>query len=654
MPGAPGPAGASPMVQCRAMPEFSWRPANVRPGPAHQGTDEASVPSPEHAPAGAVLFEIAWEVCNQVGGIYQVLRSKAPSMVARWLHRYWMVGPYVESKAAVEFEPRPPTGWIAELVEQLERDGLRVHHGRWLIPGRPKVLLLEHALPASRLDEVKFRVWSDHAISLPGGDGLIDGVVSFGEAVRRLLARVCELWGTARHEAGTRGRVLAHMHEWMAGLAIPMVRRENLPLATVFTTHATLLGRYMASSDDRFYDHLPFVDHAREAARFNVQAQHGIERACAHGAHVFTTVSPITGEECEHLLGRKPDLVLPNALNVDRYDVGHEFQTMHATFKERINRFVMGHFFPSYDFDLDQTIYIFTSGRYEPRNKGFDLCLEAMARANAQLRGEAPGITVVFFIVSSRAVRSIHPRALQGRGVLNELRNVCEHITGDIGGRLFRAAAAGQRPSLDDLVDEYWRLRLRRTQQAARTDQLPLVTTHIVEDEDRDPVLAQIRNLWLFNRKDDPVKVVYHPEFIAPVNPLWGIEYEQFVRGCHLGIFPSAYEPWGYTPLECIATGVPAVTSDLAGFGRFLADTHPDHAQWGVKVLRRRGRTFHEAAADLARMIVEYCRLDRRERVALRNDVESRARLFDWSELVPAYHWAHDLAMARAAAGVSH
>ncbi|MBC7773534.1 MAG: hypothetical protein H7210_13645, partial [Pyrinomonadaceae bacterium] len=525
---------------------------------------QAAVDS-ERAPPGAVLFEVAWEVCNQLGGIYQVLRSKAPRMVRRWRNRYWMVGPYIESKATLDFEPRTPTGWIARVIEQLAREGLTVHHGRWLIPGRPRVLLIDHRVSREHLGEIKYRIFRDHGIEFPVGvdDYFIDSTVSFADAVRRLMHTVCEHWrasstGAAPRSAGTGAagpdadpedaeddadevlppaaskahtpvgginrtrRVLTHFHEWMGGLAIPMIRRDRLPVAAVFTTHATLLGRYMASGDDRFYEHLPWIDQAAEAIRYNVRAQHGIERACAHGSDVFTTVSHITGEECTHLLGRTPDLVLPNGLNIERYNVGHEFQGLHAEYKEKINQFVMGHFFPSYNFDLDKTLYFFTSGRYEPRNKGFDLCLEAMARLNAELKVANLGVTVVFFIVSQRATRSLHPQVLQNRGVLRELREVCNHITEDLNAKLFRRAAAGERVNLDSLVEEYWRLRFRRTQHAMRTTNLPMVVTHVLEDEANDPVLNQIRNIWLLNRHDDPVKVVYHPEFISPVNPLWG------------------------------------------------------------------------------------------------------------------------------------
>jgi glycogen(starch) synthase len=362
---------------------------------------------------------------------------------------------------------------------------------------------------------------------------------------------------------------------------------------------------------------------------------------------VFTTVSQITAEECFALLGRTPDVITPNGLDVSRYNVGHDFQTFHADFKQRIHTFTMGYFFPYSRFDLDRTLYMFTSGRFEPRNKGFDLCLEAMSRLNAQLKLMRLNVTIVFFVIASRPTRSIHPLVLEKRGVLNELREVCENVVERVGDALFQRAATGDALELDDLVEEYWQLRYRRTQAAFRMNTPPPIVTHILEDDQTDPILMQLRALKLFNQADDPVKVVYHPEFLTPVNPLWGVEYEQFVRGCHLGLFPSAYEPWGYTPLECMALGTPAISSDLAGFGRYVEETLPDHDQWGVWVLQRRGRTFEEAAEDLASRVFEYCTLTRRHRVALRNEVEKRSWDFDWSRLGIAYHRAHDLALER-------
>lgn len=603
----------------------------------------------------AFLFEIAWEVCHQVGGIYQVVRSKVPLMVERWRDRYCLIGPYVAGKAQLEIEPSPATGWLASVIEAVEHAGLKVHHGHWLIQGKPRVLLVEHQTLAGALPELKAALQKEHGIAAPAGEPLLDAAITFGEAVRRVLdAAHEELRRVGQRNESAQLRLLAHFHEWQAGLALPVLRRARLPIATVFTTHATQLGRYVASSEDDFYERLHTIDAEQAASRYHVQAQHRIEHVCANEAHVFTTVSQITAEECSALLGRTPELITPNGLNVSRYNVGHDFQTFHATFKQRLHQFTMGYFFPSQRFDLDRTLYLFTSGRFEPHNKGFDLCISALAQLNAQLKAVRLGVTIVFFVITARPTRSLNPLMLEKRGVLNELTGVCEKIVHQLGDELSRRAAAGERLHLDDLVEEYWQLRYRRTQAAFRMEQLPPIVTHILEDDQHDPVLNQLRELQLWNRPEDPVKVVYHPEFITPVNPLWGIEYEQFVRGCHLGLFPSAYEPWGYTPLECMALGTPAISSDLAGFGRYVAEMLPDHEQWGLSVLPRRGRSFEEAASELANRLFRYCTLSRRDRVSLRNEVERRSWEFDWSRLGSAYHRAHDLALERAAAPVSN
>lgn len=608
----------------------------------------------------ALLLEVSSEVANQVGGIYQVIRSKVPLMQQRWGERYLLVGPYDHAKAGLEFEPGRATGWLAKVLQKLGEQGLTVHYGRWLVPGRPRVLLVDHGALAGQLPAIKALLWSEHGIETPAGDAMIDSVCTFAEGTRRLVeaiaeARVPQVAASDGKKAkGTNGTVHAsssgvvvHFHEWLGGLAIPMLRRRKIPVATVFTTHATLLGRYIASSREDFYDQLRFLDNQAEAVRFNVKSQHQIERACAQGAHVFTTVSSITAEECESLLGRPIDVVTPNGLTIGMYNTGHEQQRLHGEYKEAIHRFVMGHFFPSYSFDLDRTMYFFTSGRFEPRNKGFDLCLEAMARLNYEMKAAKTGKTIVFFIISKRPTRGINPLAMEKRGVLNELREICSNIVGGVEQRLFHRAAAQGKLQLDDLVDEYWMLRYRRSQHALKQNCLPMIVTHNLEDDQNDPVLNHIRVLGLLNRQEDPVKVVYHPDFITPHNRLWGMEYDQFVRGCHMGLFPSTYEPWGYTPLECLAMGIPALTSDLAGFGRYVQETFPDHDKWGMQVMKRRGRWFHDAAADLTRRLVEFVRLERRDRIAMRNEVDRHSWDFDWSRLGRAYHTAHDLAQAR-------
>jgi glycogen(starch) synthase len=584
-------------------------------------------------------MEGAWEVCNQVGGIYTVLRSKVPSMVGRWGSRYCLVGPYNPETAEVELEPAPLVGAFGKAVQRLCEMGYGVHYGRWLVSGRPHVMLLDVGSLGGALNEIKYRVWADHGI--PASDEpKVNDAVAFAEMCRALLSVLVQ-------EESPRRAVVAHFHEWQAGLAIPMLRKESWPGSLVFTTHATLVGRYLATGNPSFYDHLSFLDGDQEAQKFNVYAQHQIEKAAAHAAHVFTTVSDITAEECTHLLERTPDMLLPNGLDIRRFTAIHEFQTLHQQYKERLHEFSIGHFFPSYHFDLDNTLYMFTSGRYEYSNKGMDLTIEALARLNHRLREASSPVTVVFFIITKAAFRSINVRALQSRAMLNEFRTAANAVKESVGDGLFLAASSGEIPDLNVLMEDYWRLRLRRAIHAWKSRARPGVATHDLIDEASDPVLNQLRNCWLFNHEDDPVKVVFHPDFVQATNPLFGMEYEQFVRGCHLGVFPSFYEPWGYTPLESIALGVPAVTSDLSGFGSYLQKLVPDHGSKGIYVVPRRRSDFHSAAQELTDRLFRFASLGRRDRIILRNSVEAFSEHFDWNNLSRHYNEAHDLALAR-------
>lgn len=602
--------------------------------------------SSEARPAGlegrAILCEIAWEVCQQLGGIYTVMRSKAPAMVERWGARYLAVGPFDAHAANAEFEETPAEGPVAAALEALRDEGFDARHGTWLITGRPRVVLLDPRSAIDRVADAKYALWEHHGISPPGGDDLVDRVIAFGDLVRRFVAAL-----VAAEPAGT--PVLAHFHEWMAGTAIPEIRRLGPRVGLVFTTHATQLGRMLAAAGSDFYDHLPEIDWLGAARHYGVEAKVRLERAAAHGAHVFTTVSGITAFECEHLLGRRPEVLLPNGLNIERFTAVHEFQNLHRLYKEQIHQFVMAHFFPSYTFDLDRTVYFFSAGRWEYHNKGYDLVIEALARLNARLREAKLDRTVVFFLVTQRPFTSINAEALRSRAVMDQMRTTCEAIKDQVGGRLFAATAMGERPALDRLVDDYWMLRLRRVAHAWKTHRRPLLVTHELADPTGDEVLRQMHACLLFNTEDHAVKVVYHPDFITSSNPLFGMDYDQFVRGCHLGIFPSYYEPWGYTPLECVASGVPAVTSDLAGFGTYLLEHVPDHAERGLTVLARRHRSFDASAAALTEALLEFLAMDRRERIDQRNRVESLAGHFDWSNLAPHYDEAHGLALARLA-----
>jgi len=590
-----------------------------------------------------LLCEVAWEVCQQVGGIYTVLRSKTPAMLDHWSGRYLLVGPYNSESAAAEFEELEPHGPFAGAIDALRGQGVAVHFGRWLIPGRPCVVLLDINSARDQLNYIKYLLWEHHCISCPSHEPLLDSVLVFGHLVERFLRALCE-------NTPPDCPLVAHFHEWMGATALPEIRRAHLPLTTVFTTHATLLGRYLAMNDPWFYDHVPFVDWLNDARRFNVEAQVRLERAAAHGAHVFTTVSEVTAYECQYLIGRGPDVLVPNGLNIERFVAMHEFQNLHSRSKEKIHQFVIGHFFASHCFDLDKTLYFFTSGRYEFRNKGFDLTIEAMARLNARLKAEDANITVVFFVTSRRPFRSMNAETLQSRGVMEEIRKSIRQIRDQVDQRLFMATVMNEPKKLDELVDDELKLNLRRLRQSWRLTRLPAIVTHDLVDDSGDDVLNMFRQRGLINRPEDRVKVVYYPDFINAASPLLPMDYEQFARGCHLGVFPSYYEPWGYTPEECLSLGTPAITSDLSGFGAYSLHNMQNPADQGLYVIPRRYVSYDESLRELTDVLYDYAQLDRRQRITLRNKVEASAGQFSWSILISNYLHAYEEARHREAA----
>jgi glycogen(starch) synthase len=593
-------------------------------------------------PTDSLLIEVAWEVCNQVGGIYTVIRSKAPAIMENWSGRYCMIGPYMSKNILAELEPLNDVADVfGQAATNLRKKGYDVQYAEWLITGKPRVVLLNpHAVEEKALNVVKYLLWKNHQISVPTGNKLIDDVIAFAYLTKLYLDELVLLTNDYS--------LLAHFHEWQAGLPILDIKKEKMPVKTIFTTHATQLGRHLAINSPLFYAHLPFFDWEVEAKKFWVETESRIEYGCAQKCDVMTTVSDVTAQECKYLLKRECDVVVPNGLNIERFEALHEFQNLHAQYKEQIHEFVMGHFFSSYSFDLDKTIYLFTSGRYEYRNKGFDLTLEALVHLNQQLKQENADITVVMFFVTKRDFYSIKPEVLQSRAVMEEIRQTCEAIQKQIGKRLFYESTFSQDhrlPELNSFVDEYWKLRYRRTVQSWKSAKAPLPVTHTLKDQDNDDILNFIKRRGLENQKGDKVKIVYHPDFITSTNPLFGMDYGQFVRGCHLGVFPSYYEPWGYTPLECMASGVPAVTSDLSGFGDYLLKTMPDYEKGGMFVVERAKRTFDWSARQLSAFLYQFLTQDRRQRIMQRNNAENYSAAFDWGVLIKHYEEAYQKAL---------
>jgi glycogen synthase len=593
-----------------------------------------------------ILFEVAWEVCNQVGGIYTVIRSKVPAMVDEWGDNYCLIGPYFAHTAGIEFDRQDDDDSIfSQAAQSLRELGFDVFYGRWLVTGNPRIILIDFNANLAKVDSIKYDLWEKHKISTINCEELVNKVLAFGDLVRKFLQTFVEDYSKKQD-------VISHFHEWMASTALIDLRKDKVNIGTVFTTHATMLGRYIAGNVNDFYEQLPHYKWDIEAKNYGIEAQAGIERQSAQLCHVLTTVSDVTAKECEVFFGRTCDLILPNGLNITRFAATHEFQNLHLKYKQKINQFVMGHFFQSYSWDLDNTLYFFTSGRYEFKNKGYDLTLEALKRLNFKIVQSGLDITVVMFMITKNPVYSIDPQVLQSRAVMEEIRQTCESIEKEIGEHLFYSSASDEDVNLPDLnkfVSEYWRLRLRRTIQTWKTKTLPHTVTHLLKQPDDITDFFQKTNLM--NHQQDRVKFVYHPDFISPTNPLFGLEYSQFVRGCHLGVFPSYYEPWGYTPLECVVRGIPTVTSDLSGFGDFMMQLMKDYENVGVYVVNRQNKSFEQAADQLANILFKFVTMSRRERIMQRNRVENISDVFDWTNLRAYYDTAHDLALKKKGLG---
>ena len=350
------------------------------------------------------------------------------------------------------------------------------------------------------------------------------------------------------HQLGNEAKyVIAHFHEWMAGIGLILCRMRRLDVATIFTTHATLLGRYLCAGHCDFYNNLQNFNLDKEAGDRGIYHRYCMERAAAHCAHIFTTVSQITSYEAQYLLQKKPNVITPNGLSVKKFSALHEFQNLHALSKEKINNFIRGHFYDHYDFDIDKTLYLFSAGRYEFSNKGADMFIESLARLNHKLKAAGSDVTIVVFLIFPTKTSNFNVESLRGQAIAKQLREIIHNLQNDLGKRLYELCLKGEIPTGDTILKSEDVIELKKCIYSKKQN-LPPICTHNVIDDSIDPILCALRKCQLFNNRSDRVKVIFHPEFLKSTSPLLAMDYEEFVRGCHLGVFPSYYEPWGYTP----------------------------------------------------------------------------------------------------------
>ena len=538
-------------------------------------------------PFPRVVFEISWEVCNMVGGIHTVIASHAAEMIGKYGDGYITVGPKLtrEDNATPVFRPEV---WMPELLESLAGHDVGVQMGRWLVPGEPRCLLINHSRLYAQKNEILSRYWERFELdSLFGGWDYYDPLL-FAHASGLIIEHMRD-----RFFLKERREVVVHAHEWLSGAAVLHVKAAVPDVGTVFTTHATMLGRAASAHHpgEDLHALLPTVNPAELARSLNVSAKHSMESVTARECDVFTTVSELTARECDHLLGRTPDPILPNGFGA--HPVPPERA---ATARERLFR--IAELATCARYDRDKTTVAVLAGRYEYVNKGVDVFIDAAAA----LRGSE--------------------WASGGRRLLAFVMMPTGHAQPK---RVLSSRARGE-PCADE----------------------PLICTHDLIDEHNDPTLRRLRELGVANASGDLVHVVYVPIYLDGSDALIPDRYWDLLPGADIGVFPSRYEPWGYTPLECVSFGVPTVTSDLTGFGQWVKPLG-DFRATGVDVLPREGRSAQEATATLAERLEGFMALDDGARAELRAACLRTAGETDWSHFAAHYYDAHGRAAAAAA-----
>ncbi|KAI6653321.1 Glycogen synthase [Oopsacas minuta] len=590
-------------------------------------------------------FEVSWEIANKIGGIYTVIKTKSAVETARFSDLgdpYFLIGPLNRKCVDLEVEiVEPQFPIISETLNTLRKQGIVVSYGRWLIEGHPSVILFDIGSAYFKLNEWRQEFFELTHIGVPDSDTECKDVMVFGFLVAWFISEfTSRLPGVPT--------VNALFHEWQGGIGGLLLRLWHKQVAVTFHTHATLLGRYLCAGNVDFYNNLPHFDVDTEAGDRGIYHKYCLERACAATAHVFSTVSVNTGEECEHLLKRKADVICPNGLNVKEVAAQHEFQNLHNVAKYKIHTFVQSHFHGHMDFDLEDTLYIFSAGRYEYSNKGVDMFIESLAKLNHLMKESFAKKTVIAFLVFPTGTNYYNVESLRGLALLKQTREVVQSIQEKLGAKIFDSVTKGIMPNGDQILDSDDQIKLKRCILANQRTELPPIVTHNMTDDRSDTILNHLRRVKLFNQSSDKVKVIFHPEFISATSPLFNMDYEDFVRGSHLGVFPSYYEPWGYTPAECTVRGIPSVTSNVSGYGLFMADHIAEPENYGVYIVDRRNRSWWDSIEQLSNFMFKFTQMSQKQRIIQRNRCERLSELLSWTSLTKKYSLARNMAFSRA------
>jgi len=576
---------------------------------------------------GLKLVEVSFEVANKVGGIYQVLKSKSYKMKEFYGEGYLTVGFYNEESAQEDFLPRENTEY-AQVFNKLSSEGIKCYYGVWNIENAPKTILIDASGLKKDLDEIKTEYWDRYDIDTLEANHDVDEPLKWSYAVGRLI-----------QELEKNENFVLHLHEWLSG---PAGFDVNSP--TVFTTHATVLGRALSNSG---YDLVKMIEEEEvghnAAKNYGVNAKHSIERASAIESDVFTTVSKTTASEAEKLLGIKPHKILPNGFNIEDYPSLEELSYNHTRKKKQVKEFLRHYFKPYYNINLDNDPRIFfTSGRYEFHNKGFDLLIDALDKVN-QIQGDD---IYVFFLVPSD-VKGPNPEVIENKSLYSEVEKYVDKRMPEVRSRFLEAVTSGKNPldKMEEVLTISKDLEFLQSNFQNTNGKPPISAFEL--NYGCDDIVQSLYEAGLDNSEDTRVKVIFYPTYLSVNDKLLSMDYEDAVVASSAGIFPSYYEPWGYTPVETAANGALAVTSDLAGFGKFLLENVDEDDRKGIKVLERENKSREEQVEGLAKIIEDFSTYDKTEITERKHNARKLAQLTSWEKLGENYREAHKMALEK-------
>jgi glycogen(starch) synthase len=576
------------------------------------------------------FIEVSFEVANKVGGIHQVLKSKSGKMQEYYGDGYLTIGFYDDESAREEFAPRENSEF-EDVFDRLEtEEGIKCHSGVWTIPSAPRCILIDVSEMEKDIDDIKTELWNKYNVDSMEAGHDFDEPVKWSYAVGRLIEEI---------EGQLEGETVVQAHEWLSG---PALFQTDLP--SVFTTHATVLGRALSNADFDLQGAVKSDSIEQSlASEYGVKSKHQIEKAAAEDSEVFTTVSKTTGKEATAVLGVEPDVILSNGFNVDDFPSLEELSYEHTKKKEHVKEFLRAYFKPYYDVDLEgDPRILYTSGRYEFHNKGLDVFIDALSRVNQQ-----EGDDFYVFILVPSDVEQQKMEVLENMSLYQELEDSVKDLMPKIRSELLDDLTSGGEviEGLESVIEERSsRLdSLERNFRAKQDKTPPLCAFDLNYPEDE--ILSALWENGLRNREEDRVKVVFYPTYLSVGDRLLSMDYNDFIVASSAGIFPSYYEPWGYTPVETAANGALSITTDMAGFGKFLQEKTEKGERKGIKVLERESQSDEAAAEDLAEMVEDFVSYPKTEITERKHNARKLAQLTSWGKLGQNYAEAHEKAL---------